>query len=123
MKRTVEGWEAKRIEERRRNRRRLGILWAVLGSLVGLFLLVYLIRHQSDGGTGDEVVKMGQVGWGGNQTKMSMGKEDVGKPVGKFSQSNMETTASRAERTVHAAMRTDRGDDDVDSRLRIFDEL
>ena len=53
VQRRVEGWERREGQWQKKVNRRMRILWGVLGSLVGIFVLVLAVKHWSLGGAGE----------------------------------------------------------------------
>ncbi|MCJ1432996.1 hypothetical protein MMC27_002355 [Xylographa pallens] len=115
VKTRVEDWEQRERDGRRRGRRRVSILWGVLGSLFGLFFIMVILRgwdgdsegldgraeleasRRIDAIFGDETV-----------TDAPVGLLDDGRPP---------------EGTKSSLARGSSTQEDFDARLRVFDEL
>ena len=122
VRKRVEAWEARRIEGRRRSRRRLGMLWGFLGSLVGLFLAVLLVRNRPEGGLGNDVAMDGEFGWARGEMAGSIEREGVREQAGGILRGHLEISDALKASEVYQPSQTSTADD-VDPRLRIFDEL
>ncbi|MCJ1474338.1 hypothetical protein MMC13_002996 [Lambiella insularis] len=110
----VQEWEARERDGKRRGRRRVGILWGVLGTLVGLFVVMVVVKDGQneigglDGRTDFE---------GSRETNKTREIEDAAS-TGLFIDNGRPPKESRS-----SAPRVTGQSDDFDARLRMFDEL
>lgn len=111
----VEAWEARERDEKRRGKRRVGILWGVLGTLLGLFVVVVVVR-----GWYEEVDRADRAGDFGVEWRANKALEirdalitsraiDGGRPSPEESRSSLPRETWQG--------------DDFDARLRMLDEL
>lgn len=112
----VEVWEAERIEGSRRSRRNMQVLWGILGGLVGLFLVVVVARGWSGDDVGGEVKKEVK---GVNATAGLAELERV--HVAERATVQSRSTHTERQNPISSEQVGAKGD--MDSRLRLFDEL
>ncbi|MCJ1404335.1 hypothetical protein MMC11_007560 [Xylographa trunciseda] len=115
VKTRVEEWEQREKDGKRRGRRRASILWGILGTLFGLFLIMIVIQGwQGDSDGLDDRAKLevsrriDAIFGDENVADAAPGLLDDGRPP-------KGTTSSAAQETSTQ--------DDFDARLRVFDEL
>ena len=115
VKTRVEEWEQREKDGKRRGRRRVSILWGVLGSILGLFLIMAVFNGwqgelEELGGNGKlEASRRIDATFGDETvTKTTAGLLDDGRPP---------------EDTKSSLARETSTQDEFDARLRVFDDL
>ncbi|MCJ1246246.1 hypothetical protein MMC30_003452 [Trapelia coarctata] len=115
----VEEWERREREGKRRGRRNIGILWGVLGTAVGLFVLVVLYRGWNGGADGLEEVARKQTS---QRMERMLGKEDFGGLIGDGGTLE-KGPESRWIRSLVSQPTSPKKSKELDALLRVFDEL
>lgn len=115
----VEEWERREREGKKRGRRNLGILWGVLGMVVGLFLIVVLYRGWNAGGEGFEEVARKQAS---RRMEMMLGREEFGGLIGDGGMLERGREARRIGSLVSQPT-SPKKRKELDALLRVFDEL
>lgn len=110
----VQEWEARERDGKRRGRRRVGILWGVLGTLVGLFVVMVIVR----GGHDDIDGLDGRLDVEDSQEANETREIEVGPSTGLLIDKGRSPKEGRS-----SAPRATGQSDDFDARLRVFDEL
>ena len=116
-RKTVEAWEARRIEGRRRSRRKMQALWGILGGLVGVFLVFIVVRGWSgDDGAGGNIHE----GTRGVNVTARLAQLEMERVL---EQAYVRSTTTPIGREKPISSRQADGTGTVDPRLRLFDEL
>lgn len=113
---TVEAWEARRSEQRRRSVRKMQALWGILGGLVGVFLVLVVVR----GWGGDGVGVGTEEGTRGANVTARLAELETAHMRERANMRSV-TTQTRRAKPISSGSADAKGD--VDPRLRLFDEL
>ena len=115
VKTRVEAWEQRERDGKRRGKRRVSILWGVLGSLFSLFLIVAVLRgwqEESDELDGRANLEASQ------RIDAIFGDETVVDAA-----ASLLDDRRPPEGTKSSGARRTSTQDEFDARLRVFDEL
>ena len=116
----VEQWEVREREGKKRGRRRIGILWGALGVLFSLVVILTVVKDRM--GESDDLNARERLKAGRRMEKI-LGFDAIPKR-GTMEDDNPSTTKSaQAESRNSDRTRQHPLYDDLDARLRIFDEL
>ena len=124
VKKKINRWEEREREVRRRTGRNWQILWAVMGTLLGLWLLLILLRYrpgQQEIRYNESMVVEMKKGRGGHTTDPVKGLRGAGFEVKKKVRES--ARPSKAERNKKKMGGKVGQADTIDPRLRVFDEL
>lgn len=112
-------WERREREGKRRGRRNIGILWGVLGTVVGLFVVIVLYRGWDVGTEGLEEVARRQASL---RMEKMLGKEEFGGLIGDGGAVEGEVGRGRVRSFVSQPTSATK-DRELDAVLRVLDEL
>lgn len=115
----VEEWERREREGKRRGRRNIGILWGLLGTVVGLFVVIVLYRGWNVGTEGLEEVARRQATL---RMEKMLGKEEFGGLIGDGGTVEGEVGRGRVRSFVSQSTSATK-DRELDAVLRVLDEL
>ena len=124
VKEKINRWEEREREARRRTGRNRRILWVVMGTLLGLWLLLMLIRYrpgQQEIRYNESMVVGIEKGRGGHKTDPVNGLGEVSFEVKKKARES--ARPSKAQRNKKRMSGKVGQEDTIDPRLRVFDEL
>jgi len=115
----VEEWERREREGKRRGRRNIGILWGVLGTVVGLFVVIVLYRGWDAGTDGLEEVARRQASL---RMERMLGTEGFGGLVGDGGTGERGVERGRVGGLVSQPTSATKSRE-LDAVLSVFDEL